>query len=115
MAVDLTQPEVSALNLVAWLCIEARVCLHDDMGNKVQVDAAQWDLDDGLIVTDEHGQRWHLRITAESEPDRYPEMQDSCPKCGGRSYSCNASPDYSVITCSNCYYIWREPNIMKEV
>lgn len=59
----------SAACLLHFLCLEANVCRHDEVyGNLVQMEAATYAVDEGLVVTDEHGSRFRLRVTAEPLP-----------------------------------------------
>lgn len=78
MAIDLMKCEIvgdteetfgyktlPAFDLVAYLCMEARVCIHDPETNPIEIHAATWDVHNGLLVTDEHGKTFRLRVTAE--------------------------------------------------
>jgi hypothetical protein len=59
---------VEAAYLVARLCEEAGVCLHDAEGNRVLLEAATWEFGRGLVVTDGQGRSFRLRVTAEPLP-----------------------------------------------
>ncbi len=63
---DWDPPSVSvgAAYLVGCLCIEAGVCLHDPQGNVVEMAASTFAVDEGLLVKDNRGQWFRLRVTA---------------------------------------------------
>ncbi len=66
MAINLQEREWRKAHwLVARLCEEAGVCLHDEEGNSVQIHAATYDVISGLLVQDEAGNRFRLRVTEE--------------------------------------------------
>lgn len=78
MAIDILagDPHHPALAtyLVARLAEEAGVCIErDDKSGEIEADPtnrallerAEYDVVNGLVVTDRHNRRWRLRVTAE--------------------------------------------------
>ena len=55
---------VPAFWLIARLCEEAGVCLHDAETKPVEIHAATWDVDNGLVVQDEVGRKYRLKVKA---------------------------------------------------
>ena len=64
---------VPASVLVGYLCREALVCMpyRDVRGeeHRVEVCGAEYDVVNGLVVTDRDGKRWRLRVSAEGVYD----------------------------------------------
>jgi hypothetical protein len=88
MAVDLLRLEVvgeaeatfgyktvPAGDLVAWLCLEADLCIHCPGENDIQMHAATYHMDEGLQVADTNGNVFRLRIQAELV------QADTGPRC----------------------------------
>lgn len=63
---DLRNENVPASWLLARLCEEAGICIHDPETNPIEIHAATYDVENGLRVTDEHGRTFRLRPVAES-------------------------------------------------
>lgn len=64
MALDLDS-DVDVRWLVGRLCDEAKVCQPELPLGETEVWAATYAVDEGLIVTDEKGNKFRLRVTAE--------------------------------------------------
>ncbi len=64
MAIDLIKYPCDGFYLTARLCEEAGVCLHDDLGNRVEIHEATYERGQGLRVTDEEGRTFRLKVFA---------------------------------------------------
>lgn len=50
--------------LLAKLCQEARVCLHDPETNPIEIHGAWYHVETGLVVKDRQGRLYRLEVTA---------------------------------------------------
>jgi hypothetical protein len=51
--------------LLAYICGECGICMPDGEYGRVAMDTATLDAEKGLIITDDEGDRWRIRFTAE--------------------------------------------------
>jgi hypothetical protein len=84
MAINLQDKDAWTHYLVARLCEEAGVCLHDEETNKVEIHAATYDCIFGLMVQDEHGQKFRLKVRAERITQTEEKLKKAIAKADAR-------------------------------